>query len=153
MKSATIRLARVDDIARILELYRELAITTSEIELSRGPSSDDYQQTFAEICTAPGHELLVAEDQGEVVGTMVLLIVPNLAHSACPWALVENLVIDDRYRRRQLGRKLMEYAMVRAKEDGCYKVVLSSNKKRKGAHRFYRSLGFAASSHGFSIYF
>jgi len=79
-----IRLATEEDIPRILELYCELAITTSQVELSRSPSPDDYRRVFAEICAASGHELLVAEYQGEVVGNMVLLILPNLSHGACP---------------------------------------------------------------------
>ncbi len=149
----TIRLATEEDIPRILELYRELALTTSQVELSRRLSPDDYRLVFAEICTAPGHELLVAEYQGEVMGTMVLLIVSNLSHGACPWALVENLVTDHRHRRRGFGRLLMEYAIARAKEAGCYRIVLSSDKRREEAHRFYDSLGFEASAHGFRLYF
>jgi len=101
----------------------------------------------------PGHELLVAEEDGMVVGTMVLLIVPNLSHGALPWALVENIVVDQRYRRKGLGKLLMEYAIARSKEAGCYKLVLNSNKKRREAHRFYSSLGFKASAHGFRMYF
>ncbi len=153
VQSIVIRLATEEDIARILELYRELAITTSQVELGQKPSPDDYRQTFAKICAVPGYNLLVAEDQGAVVGTMVLLIVPNLAHSASPWAIVENLIVDNMYRRQQVGRLLMEYAIERARDAGCYKLVLTSNRKRRGAHRFYRSLGFEASSHGFSLYF
>lgn len=149
----TIRSATEEDIPRILELYRELALTTSEIELSRSPSPDDYRRLFAEICAAPGHDLSVAEYQGEVVGTMVLLIVPNLSHGACPWAVVENIVIDRGHRRRGFGRLLMDYAIGRAREAGCYRIVLSSDKRRKEAHRFYRALGFEASAHGFRLYF
>ena len=150
---AMIRQATEEDIPRILELYRELAITTSEVELSWSPSLDDYRRVLAEICAAPGHELLVAEDQGQVVGTMVLLIVPNLSHGACPWALVENLVIGHGNRRRGLGRLLMDYAIARARDAGCYRIVLSSDKRRREAHRFYRSLGFQASAHGFRLHF
>lgn len=151
--SIVIRLAEEEGIARILELYRELAITTSQVEQSQNPSPDDYRQTFAKICAVPGYNLLVVEDQSVVIGTIVLLIVPNLAHSACPWAIVENLIVDDEYRRQQVGKLLMEYAVALASEAGCYKPMLNSNKKRRGAHRFYRSLGFEATAHGFSMYF
>lgn len=148
-----IRLATEDDIPRIVELYHQLTITTSQVERSRSHSQDDYRRAFAEICAAPGHELLIAEYQGEVVGTMVLIIVPNLSHGASPWALVENLVIDHRHRRRGFGRLLMEYATARAREAGCHRIVLSSDVRRQEAHLFYRSLGFEASAHGFRIYF
>lgn len=87
------------------------------------------------------------------VGTMVLLIVPNLSHSVLPWVLVENMVVEHRYQRLGLGRLLMNYAIARAKEAGCYKLTLSSDKKRREAHRFYQSLGLEASAHGFRMYF
>ena len=150
---AIIRPARENDIDRILELYRELAITTSPSELSQNSSPDDYRRAFAEIQARPGYELLVIEEHGEVVGTVVFLIAPNLSHRASPWALVENLVIDHRHRRRGLGKQLMDYATARAKEAGCYRIVLTSDKRRRQAHRFYRSLGFVSSSHGFRLYF
>ena len=150
---AIVRAATEEDIPRILELYRELVITTSEAEKGQSPSQDDYQRVFDEISASPGYELLVAEEQGEVAGSVVLLIVPNLSHEALPWAVVENLVVDQRYQGKGFGRLLMEYAIARAKEAGCYKIGLSSDKRRREAHRFYSSLGFKASAHGFRLYF
>ena len=114
---------------------------------------DDYQRAFGGICAMPGHELLVAEEDGMVVGTMVLLIVPNLSHGGLPWALIENMVVDQRYRRQGIGRVMMEYAIDRAKETGCYKLQLLSNKKRPEAHQFYSSLGLEPSAQGFRLYF
>ncbi|MFC1952224.1 GNAT family N-acetyltransferase [Chloroflexota bacterium] len=148
---AVIRLAREDDIPRILELYSQLTITTSQAEQHRNPG--EFQQVFTKINAFPGHELVVAEDKGEVIGTLVLLIIPNLSHNALPWALVENIIVDREYQRRGIGKLLMDYAIARAKEVGCYKISLSSDKRRKEAHKFYRSLGFKASAHGFRLYF
>jgi len=150
---ALVRVATEEDIPRILELYRQLVITTSQAELGQSPSLDDYRQVYAQICSLPGYELLVAEEEGEVIGTIVLLIVPNLSHNASPWALVENVVVDESYRRQGIGSLLMEYAMAQARQAGCYRIVLSSDKRRDEAHQFYRSLGFEASSHGFRLYF
>lgn len=150
---ALVRVAREEDIPHILELYRQLALTTSQAELSQSSSLDDYRRVFAEICALPGHELLVVEYEGAVVGTMVFLIVPNLSHGALPWAIVENMVVDERYRRQGVGSLLMEYAIDRARKSGCYKVQLLSNKKRLEAHRFYCSMGFEASAEGFRLYF
>jgi len=152
-ESVVIRLAKEEDIPRIIELYDELALTTSQVEVGKKNSPEDYRQTFAQIYTFPGHNLMVADDRGMVVGTMVLLVVPNLAHRTCPWAIVENLVVDHRYRRQQVGKLLMEYAIKRARNAGCYKLTLTSNKRRRGAHRFYRSLGMESTAYGFSLYF
>jgi ribosomal protein S18 acetylase RimI-like enzyme len=143
---ATVRPATELDIPRILELYETL--TGERHDLSRHKTGS----VFAEISSMPGHELLVAEENGMVVGTMVLLIVPNLSHEAHPWAIMENIVVDAGYRRQGVGRLLMDYAVIRAREAGCYKVQLLSNKKRHEAHRFYKALGFQTSAYGFRLY-
>jgi GNAT superfamily N-acetyltransferase len=148
-----IRSAVTKDIPRILELYDELTITTSYLESAKNPSLEEYQKTLDVINSIPGYDLLVAEDQDGILGSVVLLIMPNLAHRASPWALVENLIIDSKQQRQNIGKKLMEYAINRARDKGCYKLILNSNKIRKGAHKFYQSLGFELSSYGFSIYF
>jgi len=143
---AIVRPATEDDIPRILELYNKL--TGGQHHLS----PDETEPVFAQITAMPGHELLVAEENSAVVGTIVLLVVPNLSHEALPWAIVENLIVDERYHRRGIGRLLMEEAIARARKAGCYKVQLLSNKKRRQAHHFYQGLGFEASAHGFRLY-
>ena len=150
---AIVRAATENDIPRILELYRQLAISTAPVELDQKPSLEDYRRVFGQISAVSGLELLVAEEEGEVTGSLVLFIAPNLSHGGLPWALVENVIVDQKYRREGIGKLLMDYAIARAKEAGCYRIGLSSDKKRQEAHHFYRSLGFEASSHGFRLYF
>lgn len=150
---AVVRAAIESDIPRILELYRQLAITAAPAEQKPKPSLKDYRRVFDRIAAVSGLELLVAEEEGEVAGSLVLFIAPNLSHNGLPWALVENVIVDQKYRRQGMGQRLMDYAIARAKKAGCYRIGLSSDKRRKDAHRFYRSLGFEASSHGFRLYF
>jgi GNAT superfamily N-acetyltransferase len=148
-----IRAATEEDIPRILELYEELVTSTAPAEIGRTTSLDDYRRIYQEARVMPGHELIVAEEEGEVIGTLVIVIVPNLSHKGLPWAIVENVVTDRRFQRQGIGRLMMEYAISRAREAGCYKLQLASSKTRDMAHQFYESLGFEASAHGFRLYF
>jgi L-amino acid N-acyltransferase YncA len=150
---ATVRAATEEDIPRILELYDDLSLSANfgKIEQSY-PSPNEVQKVVDAISAMTGYELLVAEEDGTVVGTMVLLIVPNLSHRALPWATVENVIVDNRYRRRGIGRILMDYAIDRARQAGCYKIQLISNKKRLEAHNFYQEMGFETSVYGFRLY-
>jgi GNAT superfamily N-acetyltransferase len=152
-KLVKIRLAIEADIPRILELYRELSITTSQVEQGLSPSSEKYRKAFNEICADPKHELLVAEQQGQVVGTIALLIVPNLSHNATPYAIAENLIVTQKYRRQGIARQLLEYCIARAKESACHRIELCSDRRREEAHKLYRSVGFEPSAYGFRIYF
>jgi N-acetylglutamate synthase-like GNAT family acetyltransferase len=141
-----IRKANQDDIPRIVALYEEL--TEETINASR----DAIQEVFTEIVAMPNQHFLVVEKDDFVLGTLFLQIVPNLSHDASPWANIENVVIDSRYRGQGFGRILMEQAFAICREAGCYKVQLMSNVKRKEAHQFYRSMGFENSAIGFRLH-
>jgi GNAT superfamily N-acetyltransferase len=150
---ALVRAAREEDIPRILELYQQLAATNAEAERKRTLSLEHYRRAFREIGGYTGQELLVAKGAGEVIGSLVLVIVPNLSHGARPWAVIENVIVDERYRRRGVGQLLMEYAVNRAREEDCCRIGLDSDKIRGEAHQFYKAMGFEASAYGFRQYF
>ena len=147
---AIIRTATEKDIPRLLELYRQLSFHPEEY---KKPPLEECRRVFKDISKVPGYSLLVAEEGGEVIGTTVLAILPGMAHGTRPFAVVENVVVDEKRRSQGIGKQLMEYCLARAKEAGCYKIMLTSDKRRERAHKFYRSLGFEASAHGFRLYF
>jgi N-acetylglutamate synthase-like GNAT family acetyltransferase len=150
--SITIRDAVLDDLPRIVALLRQ--ITRDEPrEQSDGPLLDTYVSAFRQIEANPHQRILVAERDGHVVGTVAFMVVPNLSYMGRPWAHVENVVIDPASRRNGYGEALMRYAVEEARRAGCYKIVLTSNKRRADAHRFYRRLGFSATHEGFRISF
>ena len=153
LKMPKIRPATERDIPRILDLYHELTVTLPGDKDCGRPALEACAQVLADIAADPRHDLLVVEDGGEVAGTAVLLIVPNLSHGATPWALVENIIVDQRFRRRGLARKLLEHTVSRAREAGCHRIEIMSDNSRKEAHRLYRSVGFTDCATGFRNYF
>ena len=72
----------------------------------------------------------------------MLVIVPNLGHDGAPYALIENVVVDEAARGAGHGERLLRYMIDEARAAGCYKVVLTSRKSRQDAHRFYERIGF-----------
>jgi GNAT superfamily N-acetyltransferase len=148
-----IRPANESDLPRILELYQELSMITTKAEQRLNTSWDGYLKVFAEISGNPKRELLVAEYEGEVVATVTLYLIPNLSHGATPYALVENLIVNHKYRRKGIAKKLMEYTIDRAKKEGCHRIELCSSKRRRQAHKLYRSVGFKPEAFGFRLWF
>jgi GNAT superfamily N-acetyltransferase len=96
-------------------------------------------------------QLLVAESRGKLIGTLVLVIVPSLSHKGTPYGIIENVVVDEKHRSKGIGEALITHAIEEARKAGCYKVTLTSNKRRTDAHRFYERLGFARTHEAFRI--
>lgn len=146
----TIRPAVEQDIPQILELYRQLNF---QPEKHVNPALADCNKVFARISKVPGASLLVVEEGGKVIGTTFLAILPGMAHGTKSFAVVEYVVVDEARRSKGVGKLMMEYCKDLAKKAGCYKIILTSDKRRKQAHKFYESIGFAASAEGFRFYF
>jgi ribosomal protein S18 acetylase RimI-like enzyme len=149
MAELLVREALPSDLEALASLYDEL---TGPLDEPVPDPAPDPRQVLEQMIGDPARSLLVAELDGEIVGTVDLLIAPNLTHHAQPWALVENVVVAEHARRRGAGRALMLRAIELARESGCYKVNLISGNERSGAHDFYRSLGFEAVGQGFKSY-
>lgn len=150
---AVVRPAGKRDIAPILALYQQLELSPDKARGGRNTTSIDYQNGLSRMLGTPGLELLVLEQAGAVIGTMTLLIVPSLAHGGRPWAIIEQLIIAEDYRNQKMGRKMVEHAIDRARQAGCYKISVDSDKRRSGAHLFYRKLGFSNAAFNFRRYF
>jgi GNAT superfamily N-acetyltransferase len=145
-----IRTAIEGDIPRILELYQQLSFNPGDYKKA---SVSGCRRVLRQMKEYPGYSLLVAEEDGNVVGTTVMAILPGFAHHTSPFAVIEYVVVDEKRRSQGIGKILMEYCMKLAKEAGCYKTMLTSDKRRKRAHKFYKSLGFTPSAEGFRYYF
>ena len=145
--AASVRDATEADLPRLVELLGHLAPQGEERE---DPSQSGlYVAAFRDIAADPRQRLLVLEAGRRILGSLALIIVPNLSHTGRPWAQVENVVVDETARSRGYGEQLMRYALDAAREAGCYKLVLTSNKRRSDAHRFYTRIGFRATHEGF----
>ena len=147
--SIAIRPAREADLARIVELLGQMD------EAMYPPRQDADRAThlgiFRQIAADPRQHLLVAEAGGRIVGTAHVIVIPHLSRSCKPSAVVEGVMVDEAYRGKGAGAALMREVQQIAQEAGCYKLVLSTNLARTGAHRFYSRLGWKRTHYGFSL--
>ncbi len=142
--SAHIRQAGEADLPAVLALYAQ-----PDLDNGKVLSEDEARAVFAQFARYPNYRLFVALRDDTVVGTYALLVMHNLAHRGAPSAIAEDVVVDKACQGQGIGRQMMAHALQLAKEVGCYKLALSSNRKRKDAHAFYESLGFQ--QHGLSF--
>ena len=141
----TFREATLDDVPTVLSLYEAAGVDppgTADLELARA--------TFLRMQRYPDYRVWLAELDGEPVATLALAIMDNLGHRCAPSALVEDVAVHPKCQGQGIGRALIGHAIGQARAQGCYKLALSSNAKRAGAHAFYERLGFQP--HGISFW-
>jgi GNAT superfamily N-acetyltransferase len=85
-------------------------------------------------------KLFVMQRKREVARCFIYLI-KNELHEQ-PYALLEDVFVDEKFRNRGLGTRLVKAAIEKARASKCYKIIATSRFERKAVHRWYRKLGF-----------
>ncbi|MEO8457229.1 MAG: GNAT family N-acetyltransferase [Chloroflexota bacterium] len=146
-----IREAKEADLPQVVALLAQLAPDVPDREDLGSPLPYEYHLTMRRIEETPGLHIFVLEERKKVLGTLALIIVPNLSHRATPFAIIENMVVHEKARSKGYGELLIKHAVEEARKAGCYKVSLTSGKRRTEAHRFYERVGFERSHEAFRI--
>ncbi|MFE6170926.1 GNAT family N-acetyltransferase [Streptomyces sp. NPDC056464] len=92
------------------------------------------------IVGCDANTVLVARADGEIVGTLTLVMVPVPSGLR---ARIEDVVVDDAARGHGVAGLLMGEAVRLAREAGARTVDLTSRPDRAAANRLYERLGFA----------
>ena len=153
MTQLTFRDAKPGDIATMLALSHAGDARGKDTPPLDPATLDDprYHQAFAEIASDPNHRLIVAERDGEILGTLQISVIPGLPNFGMKRGLLENVHIRTDQRGSGLGTEMVQWAIDQCRDAGCGLVQLTSNKLRLDAHRFYEKLGFAKTHEGFKL--
>jgi len=130
-----IRLAQEHDYDQLLPLLRQLNPNDPEV-------SEAVYKALKEILGSEFLHLVVAEIEGNLLGTCYINIVPNLTAGGRPYAVIENVVTDASHRNKGIGKSVLNWATEMAWRKNCYKVMLMSGRTDESVHEFYRSCGF-----------
>ncbi len=143
-----IRRATLNDLDAILAMIQRDSFTYQQEDPG---GREDYVRAFEEIARDANNELIVAERGGEIVGTLQLTFIPGLTYRGGWRAQVEAVRVRHDLRNLQIGTRMMEWVIARARERGCRIVQLTTNVARVDAQRFYKRLGFEASHVGMKL--
>ena len=67
-------------------------------------------QIWNSILQDKNHHVIVAEENGEIVSSCVCIIIPNMTHNQQPYAFIENVITDEKCRKRGLATQCLNYA-------------------------------------------
>ena len=149
-----VRDASEDDLVAIVELYALFGALDAGSELDTAAGSTDlgtYRAAFAVVEAHPDHRLLVAEEDGRVIGTLHFTELQYVAYRGGKVALVEVVYVHPDARGRGAGEAMMRWAIDEARRRGCFRLQLTTNKRRSRARAFYQRLGFVASHEGMKL--
>ena len=123
------------DYEQVMALYHQLQPNDPFVEESRG------KPVFKSIIESKNLILIVAEMDDAIVSTCYLNLIPNLTRNTKPYAVIENVITEVNHRNKGIGKEVMKYALNKAWQAGCYKVMLLTGRKDESTLKFYEACG------------
>ena len=108
---------------------------------TRTPQKISFEEFKNQLnkCLSQNTKIFVVEYNNIIIGTLKLLIEYKLHNNFKNIGHVEDFIIDEKYRKQGLGKKLMDYLIDISKKNNCYKVVLNCN---DDVIKFYKKNNF-----------
>lgn len=128
---------KIESISAVTpELVRAVSALVPQLSESAVPCSEEQ---LAEIARSPATTLFVARADDTVTGMLTLICyrVPTGVK-----AMIEDVVVDQRYRGQGIAEALTRAALDLARSRGARAVDLTSRPSRAAANRLYQRLGF-----------
>lgn len=130
MNDLTIRIAVHDDAENIEPMI---------CQWTRTDKRRERVESIREAVKRDGHEIIVAELEGRIIGVLHLIIYPDVMLGGQNSHIVF-LLVDKDHSRKGVGSKLLEKAIETAKEKGATEMHVDTIYSE--AEQFYRERGF-----------
>jgi len=137
----TLREATVEDASFLTVLWIDL--------LRRADISDqttDVETLIKGAAESTEERVVVAEYDGQIAGGVYLRIGPLTPLNATPSLMVLAPYVGGKFRRKGVGRALMETAVTWAEENGITHVVTGAGQGSRDANRYLARLGLGAAA-------
>lgn len=141
-----IRQAERSDKDKQYELYRMLVPNSKKMNV--------IEEQIDLIRNDSNNFLFVFDNNGEILGTVTLNICIQAMHGTRPYGVVENIIVHENHRCKNIGQQLLEHVEEYCRSINCHRIMLLSNSTRERAHKFFEREGYdGAVSKGFKKYF
>ncbi|MCK0115783.1 L-amino acid N-acyltransferase YncA [Isoptericola sp. CG 20/1183] len=137
--AVTVRPATEDDLLEVAELAASVApdgTTTAAADPGR-------LCEHLSVLLAAGGEVLVAVEDGAVVGFLLVRVLGPRFYALTPSLYVDAILVAPRTRRHGVGRSLLVAALDLAAEAGAENIYCAPAPGAREMHRFLARLGFA----------
>ena len=142
----TIREARESDVDALVDLVVRLKRLNSEFDPLFSARSDCAERAREYLLNAlrdsKSHLVLVAEDMGKIVGVLKADIRERLFYSPSIEGAIVDFYVMPEYRRKGLGRMMLERAITMLRERGAQLITAEFPTQNQIAVNFYNKMGF-----------
>ncbi|ADY01885.1 GCN5-related N-acetyltransferase [Vulcanisaeta moutnovskia 768-28] len=142
----TLREARESDVETLIDLVVRLKRLNSEFDPLFSARNDCAERAREYLLNAihdsKGHLILVAEDMGKIVGVLKADIRERLFYSPSIEGAIVDFYVMPEYRRKGLGRMMLEKAIAMLRERGAQLITAEFPTQNQIAINFYNKMGF-----------
>jgi GNAT superfamily N-acetyltransferase len=134
--------AGASDLEQLVELLGILF--TQEAELN--PDPQKQRRALELILAEPSRaRIYVAREAGTVIAMAALHFTTSTAEGG-KVAWFEDCIVRPEYRRKGIGKALLEYVIAQARAEGALRVMLLTDGDNARAQALYREIGFTDSA-------
>ncbi|XP_074183569.1 glucosamine 6-phosphate N-acetyltransferase isoform X1 [Rhinolophus sinicus] len=126
-------------------IYERMEVKRSQMT---HPRSQVVIESFEHMKKSGDYYVTVVEDVtlGQIVATATLIIEHKFIHSCAKRGRVEDVVVSDECRGKQLGKLLLSTLTLLSKKLNCYKITLECLPQNVG---FYKKFGYTVSEENY----
>jgi ribosomal protein S18 acetylase RimI-like enzyme len=128
-------------IKEVSRYSQRVFLAASKLLSQLDPDSDMITEERLKSILRSGHtHFFIAETENKKIAGMLSAVVYFIPTGIKFW--IEDVVVDEDYRGKGIGKELMMHAMEYAKSTGAKSIDLTSRPSRVAANTLYRELGF-----------
>ena len=116
------------------------AVARLSKQLGYEVSVEQTEKNIQDVIPNENSDAFVAVHENKIVGWISVAYMVTLESSPC--CEIHGLVVHEQYRKKNIGKMLIEKTKQWCKEKNCERLRLKCNVIRKEAHKFYEHLGF-----------
>ena len=103
--------------------------------------TQEYFNNFINNILNKFHNIYVLEQKKNIIGFGTLILEHKLTHNGCIMAHIENIIIDENYRKQGYGNILIKELIEICKKEKCYKIILNCD---SNLEKFYKKNNFTS---------
>lgn len=138
-----IRRITLNDLDRVFELLNKLYENKLKYE--------KFKEIYKVKLNDENSYYIVAIEENKIVGILTSELQVKL-HRSKKQCFIEDLIVDENYRNKGIGKALLQNAVEYAKNNDCEVIELTCYINNENAHRFYENNSFIKHSYKFKQY-